>query len=56
MAETYKVKIRCKNCGTKQEIEIEKGKQVREKECPNCGCGDCLERVPEIKTQKYYSI
>lgn len=49
MANTYKVKVRCNNCGIEREVEIEKGKQIHEKECPNCGCGNCLKRIPDGK-------
>jgi len=49
MDNIYKVKVRCKNCGKEQEVEIEKGKLVHQKECPNCGCINCLERIPGAK-------
>jgi|GEM_PF-2539605 len=42
----YKVKIGCKNCGLKKEIEIEKGKEVSDQECPECGCRK-LSRMPK---------
>jgi uncharacterized Zn finger protein len=33
----YKVEVSCKNCGFSGEIEIEKGVEVENYECPNCG-------------------
>jgi len=35
---TYKVDILCKNCGHCDEIDIDRGKQIEETPCPNCGC------------------
>lgn len=46
MTNTYKIKVRCKNCGEVQEIEIEKRIPVDQAECPNCGCDKCLDRMP----------
>lgn len=52
MSDTYKVRVRCTNCGKVQEVEIEKGERVANAECPNCGCGNCLERIPGGKVFK----
>lgn len=47
---TYKLKVRCNNCQTNSEIEIQKGTKADEDtldnvmidhngvECPHCGC------------------
>jgi len=40
---TYKVKISCKNCWCRKEVEIPKGQEVStwlnmNSICPNCGC------------------
>jgi predicted RNA-binding Zn-ribbon protein involved in translation (DUF1610 family) len=35
--ETYKVELFCTNCGFEGYVEIEKGKVIEERECPNCG-------------------
>jgi len=33
----YKMNVVCNNCDFKDEIDIEKGKAIEDKECPNCG-------------------
>lgn len=40
----YEIWVDCSNCGERNNVRIEKGKIIDEKECPNCGC-TLLERV-----------
>lgn len=42
---TYKVRVRCSNCGFDGETEIKKGVPVEGAFCPNCG-NPTLERLP----------
>jgi len=38
MAETYKIKVACRNCDFEGEVDIEKSIEVKEAICPQCGC------------------
>jgi predicted RNA-binding Zn-ribbon protein involved in translation (DUF1610 family) len=33
----YKSKVYCDNCGFSGEVEIQKGKKISERACPQCG-------------------
>lgn len=50
--DTYKTKVLCRNCGYKEEVEVEKGTTVKDwlvkdknQLCPSCGCL----RIPKIE-------
>lgn len=36
--ETYKLNVKCHNCGQEEEIEIPKGIEFGRETCSNCGC------------------
>ena len=52
--DTYKLKVSCKNCHQKNDIDIERGIRAEEDtlhrvmidhkgiECPNCGCSELI--------------
>lgn len=35
---TYKAAVLCKNCGFVGEIEINRGTEIKDMSCPECGC------------------
>lgn len=43
MAQNYKVKVHCTNCGLKKEIEIPVGVERKKQPCPNCGIAGMLD-------------
>lgn len=48
MAATYYVKVRCANCNTWSEMNINYGTKVSEAVCPICGCCSLI----HVATQK----
>jgi predicted RNA-binding Zn-ribbon protein involved in translation (DUF1610 family) len=44
MAETYKVDVKCSNCGFEGVVELPKGDVVMVAKCPTCGCTELHRR------------
>ncbi len=36
--EKYYIYVDCKNCSERKNIGIQKCKEIKDTECPNCGC------------------
>ena len=56
MKKTYKAYIICRNCGYGypslmmyggEEIDVPKGKKVKDLKCPNCGCKELYNSPPK---------
>lgn len=52
---TYEVKVKCRNCGWRGKIEIEKGNAVSIALCPNCECPNQLTLNYSTMTRDVYN-